>query len=550
MLRCLPPLLLLHLLSLPWAGAQPRAAQLACRGLVLGQVCSYSATDGIADAADAGGASNGVDKAITWGHCYNLERWRDGGAGTKDFTGTLRLETVAACLTDGPFTHPQGDPLPKNATQNGFQTQTAAGTSRGADMVAWVARGGWRVIAASAAALYFAVCLCSCVAVRFLREKGERADFVSRVPVVLGVGGTARTPWRVTRAVAPWAVGRRGRGSLPWSAAARSLGHPAVGRQRLRRQRRQTRDPRFSLPPPPPREPPPPSDHYDIDAELRAAGLVYDDAVKDPSLLANGTTFVANKESLPQGRQRKSLRPAPPPPMIERTGEEMEHVPQLCGPPLPVTPVGSAKDRTGAQGLGIHGPPPAPRSLPCPPDEEDDDPFSTAQSLAMLEQAVSLSARGHHCVVDSWRHVGAREDTSRVGSAPRGAPIGRGSDDRVNSGSDDEALLPIIDASHSSTSSALGDATRAAQGGSGRRSRRSGVHPARSKWDNMEDDLCRTLEDEETSRAMLSHSGGVGGAPSLASLPSRSSDNAPSNPSTAPPGRKKRGSTLPPGRGA
>jgi len=202
--------------------AQPRAAEIACKGMARGSACHY----------DAPGRLGSDDVEVAWGHCYALDHWSDGNGGVARVSDGVSAGALL-CLQDGSYSFAAAGSQPAAPASSANRT-SAEEAGQASQLIDWVADGGWILLAVLAGVLCIAVVVCFFAASYVFRDPG-RAGLAARVSVEWAVG-TAGKRRMLPRGPPMWRGGmaraaRKGRrrAALGAKSAGRTPGGGPVG---------------------------------------------------------------------------------------------------------------------------------------------------------------------------------------------------------------------------------------------------------------------------------------------------------------------------------
>lgn len=548
------------------AQAQPRAAEVACRNRSRGAACSYEAPDGQLAGGVYQSEGAGQSPALVWGHCYGL----DTAAGARHSPTAAAPRIVLFCLHDGTqleeATLNQGVTpvrVPDHLAANGTSSVAKEETSL-AEVVFWVANGGWILLAVLAGVLCVSVCVCVAVIYQCFRDEADGGTYVVSVPVGAKVAGhlpgILPTPLQYARA----GFGKRG-GHQPSSVEARkkpcgvtAKPRPLAGKSVTKAPRRPGKSEKAERAKPPPigkgedasasADRDEDAEHYDITRELREAATLFDDQEVVPfrgvgaqqtsssAASSSGTSSAAghghgSRRAKPQVvAESRGLQRASAPEPLELSPDDP--VPRLLGPSKPNTPVGlplppsstladlkavhAQAQALAAQrdGMAAEHPSSSMAAVDSSPGgfQEEDGFLASPQQRNRLEEAVSTSARQRKRSASRSRHSSAeRSGGDGLGGRFRRSPLG--------GGDDLEAASFLAPADEDESPAQPMAAREVPQPRAPARSRRpqdelSGVTLGKSadilvttapasKWDDMETDMTRCLEemDDEVSES-------------------------------------------------
>jgi len=141
--------------------------------------------------------ASGYHGPLSWGHCYEIDVWRDGGDDVVN-AAEAPISKAVFCLRDGSFDVPLLENLGSTiagATSSSNSTLTSPRMqSRVSGAVVWIIGGGWMWLAAASPALCILVGVCACLIARRLAEEQEEATYwarISRAPLPMPVSASA-----------------------------------------------------------------------------------------------------------------------------------------------------------------------------------------------------------------------------------------------------------------------------------------------------------------------------------------------------------------------
>lgn len=468
--------------------AQPRAAELACGGLERGQACQYPRSSRTAEQGDG----LELPTESVWGHCFALEHWRDGDGSS----GRALL-----CLEDGGFVGlgAQRGLNVSNATAGPGQ-QSA---SRLDVVLAWVSDGGWMALAGVAACLCCNVCCCLCAASR--RLGNGAGSVVARLPMGRRMAAVAAAP-RVPRFALRGRIvqrgcgglrenpivaklGRRGR-ALPVSSRAGRAGEEGGKARKPKKAEDSTNKD---------------ADHYDIEYELQAAAReagddIYGqgsragkssaskttraDHVLCPKSAVHSSAHAAGKKFWEQGAAASAAASSWEDTCDEDLGHFRDAIVVVVADDPPSAPTAPQSGQRAVVAM------PAPRYP------------SSGQARSAIDPCHGRPERGGEAASER----GAQRPSEELAPLIR-APLGEEDDDAppqrpvtARGGTGEKVQPPSGPAAGSAMAAASKRDSTDAEMPQCMSSNRSKWDSNLSKWDMMEDDLTRCLDEESGGR--------------------------------------------------